>query len=438
MEESMKANLAPDYLMEINIPPAQDAPKHILNVLNDDCIQAILSKLTKTEDYLNAAKTCRQFQMNAIQGYPSQFKSFGVNICSETLSLEHELSFINMFGNKIEELVLSIECLEKYEKWNDIFNVIANCCGKTLSKLDIIFDDLCITFNTLSQFKALVHLCICHASVKNVGKHANLKELFFWRVKCRKNFKWVQKEFPKLEKATFSEVDIKDDAFIKFQTLNPQLQYLKVEDCNGLTSSVIYDISNRLTNIVTLELSIKSKNIQEYNDTVVNLGKLQNLKCLKFRSYEFPKESLIHSLSENVTTLEELSIYGNDKEFVGIETDLFKFKKLKKFAANMSAKNSAKVLIKMAKELTALKIIYAHSYSSDISVDEIIKVLGYGKKLTRFAIWMKNFNINLNDYESILALVKGRIELDLFIDNGNIDVDEKILKENEKWFCIHR
>lgn len=60
-------------LFDWNYLPAQDSLKHLLNILNDDCIQEILRKLTNASDFLNAAKTCQRFQVNAVHRISSDY-----------------------------------------------------------------------------------------------------------------------------------------------------------------------------------------------------------------------------------------------------------------------------------------------------------------------------------------------------------------------------
>lgn len=60
-------------LYEWNYVPAQDSPKHILNALNDYCIQIILRKLTNPSDFVRAAETCYRFQANALECFPCDF-----------------------------------------------------------------------------------------------------------------------------------------------------------------------------------------------------------------------------------------------------------------------------------------------------------------------------------------------------------------------------
>lgn len=87
--------------------PDQDSPQHILNCLNDYCIQLIISQLKTRMDFLNVANTCHRFRMNA-KSYFGQ----GVYMEYDELSLEDENRFSNIFGNG-----------KKYLKWKKINNM---------------------------------------------------------------------------------------------------------------------------------------------------------------------------------------------------------------------------------------------------------------------------------------------------------------------------
>lgn len=41
-----------------NMPPMENLPKNILDTLNDDCIQAILLRLSRVSHFLKAAEEC--------------------------------------------------------------------------------------------------------------------------------------------------------------------------------------------------------------------------------------------------------------------------------------------------------------------------------------------------------------------------------------------
>lgn len=56
----------------ITAPPSQNSLNHILNALNDQCIQHVLTYLIgDIRDFYSAAEVCRKFQDNAKKCYPS-------------------------------------------------------------------------------------------------------------------------------------------------------------------------------------------------------------------------------------------------------------------------------------------------------------------------------------------------------------------------------
>lgn len=72
----MDTNHEDNKLITINDPPDQASPTHILNVLNNDCIQEVFRRLQSIEDFLNAAEVCTQFQENAKHCFPPIYKVF--------------------------------------------------------------------------------------------------------------------------------------------------------------------------------------------------------------------------------------------------------------------------------------------------------------------------------------------------------------------------
>lgn len=73
-----KYRLSDRLLYDMQIPAAEGSTRHILNVLNDDCIQAILRKLPNINDYLNAVEVCSRFRYNAGGGLPSSLKKLRI------------------------------------------------------------------------------------------------------------------------------------------------------------------------------------------------------------------------------------------------------------------------------------------------------------------------------------------------------------------------
>lgn len=66
-------------ISDCTVSPHQASSKHILNALDNDCIQEILRRLNNFEDALNIAETCVKFQTNFCQYFLLMEKVFYLN-----------------------------------------------------------------------------------------------------------------------------------------------------------------------------------------------------------------------------------------------------------------------------------------------------------------------------------------------------------------------
>lgn len=419
--------------LHITIPPLHDSPKNILNVLNDKCIQAILSRLTNVDDFLSAAKTCTRFQENAKQCYPPEFTEFSID--NEYIKWKHPLpikyapSFLRIFGHLIQSLELKYSGFDQSEMENyiKVLNMIEQYCGRTL--IDLVVNGLDIRLNYFSKFQILKKLNVSCCTVTAMELPPNLKILKLNYVKCEKNFVWHQNHTA-LEEAKFYNVDyLEDSTFTEFLSVNSQLQRLTINHCDYLTPSVFEAISNLVPNLVELHIGIRPIFGYHYNGLLTQLGQLRRLKCLNFISYNHSITSLINTLAWNMVPVEELTI--NDDRFE-IE-DLLKLKQLKKLKFSRCTKISSDIFEKIVRHLPELEKI---KIKSNISPIQLLEALEKGKKLTEIKIISFDLHIDIHTYMSILTLIKGRLELTVY--DGIIDVDEDILAQNARQFKITR
>lgn len=83
----------------MELPPAQDSPQHILNMLNDDCIEHILHSLKNAKDYLSAAQTCVRFQYASKMAAPAYI----TNLELDKVSSLRE--YLRVFQNQINRAI---------------------------------------------------------------------------------------------------------------------------------------------------------------------------------------------------------------------------------------------------------------------------------------------------------------------------------------------
>lgn len=160
--------------------PSKPPPNQILCILNDDCIQAIFRKLShNVQDCISVSKVCVRFQKNAQLAFTSTFqhvKIYALKDSKDSISLRHLRYVLSVFGPSIKSIVWNGNRLTR---WNlldqQTFNMIADYCGATLLKLEIIGHNL--NFRTRTPFTALEQLYIRKATLKNFNLHSNLKTL---------------------------------------------------------------------------------------------------------------------------------------------------------------------------------------------------------------------------------------------------------------------
>lgn len=284
------AQVLPDtefHPIEVNNAPSSDSPQHILNALNNDCIQEFLRRLKSFRDILNAAEVCTCFQENAIQCFPSHYKTLRIDDSensadvSNCLPLKCVRSFLRIFGHLIRTIEWSFTGNRDHDEAT--LNIIANCCGKTLTELTIFGHDL--NFNTKISFDALEKLALYDSTICNFALLTRLKCLKLVFVKITHS-DWLAQEFPNLEEAKFFSCHkLKDNLLMEFLNLNPQLQSLELNCCRRISSSVFHNIGKRAPNLINLNYD-PCKGLQStFDANMIHLCDLRKLKSLRIECH---------------------------------------------------------------------------------------------------------------------------------------------------------
>lgn len=411
-------------MIQIEKPPAHDSPKNILNVLNNDCLQEIFRRLKKMRDFLSVASVCTRFEENAKECFPSEFKSIRINDASDTpraLPLECVPKFLMKFGSFIRSIEWS--WTQDQEHDDETLNQIAAYCGKTLTELTVYGHKL--NFNTQSQFEALEKLELYDATIHDLGALAPLKSLKLTFVKIN-DCDWLAKEFPKLEEAKFYAFHkLRDQMLTEFLRLNPQLLSLELICCRRITTSVFQNISHRSPNLVKVGFE-PCKGLQStFDANMVHLSDLQQLRSLHIECHRFSGRALISSLANNNVPIENLTVEGLVSDLAECIPKLDSLKKL-----HVSSIYE-EMLIDIVEKLNALEEISVRR-SYDVTLCGIKETLELGKRLSRFSIHMEVLSMDLEDYNSILDVAGGRVQVELFYKNGEIAVEPDVLKANRK------
>lgn len=405
------------------MPPSRDSPHHILNILNDDCIQEIFRRLPNIRDFLSAAVVCTRFQVNAIRCFPKQNKSICIG----------ELGHINSITVKNVQSFLSIfDYLIKSIQWNktdrnqdnQIFDMIGNFCGKTL--LNLMIRDHSVNFTR--NFQLLEKLEIESGSIRQFHLPQQLKRLKLELVKVIDFDSFVQ-VIPRIEELELISVKgFTDESIIAFLDQNPQLKSLRIEDCNQVSSFILRGIGNRVPNLISLNVVFSYYLVN--NEDMLHISGLQALKRLDLRNPTFSVKPLVEALVENDVSLEEFRLAGYGNEVIG---SIVKLNTL----TNLSIGNiSEKLIITLVKELTNLEKLRVAC--DDITPYGLVKILEHGKHLTDlFVVVEFQMEINLDFYNLMLALAKDRIHIRLMIRTEMNSLKKiEFSHVNRKWLNI--
>lgn len=430
IESVKKSNTLSSSTVEIEVPPDQDSPKHILNILNNDCLQEIFRRLKQMRDFLCAAKVCTRFQENALECVPSAFKSLRIDDANDaptSLPLEYLPDFLSTFGHFIQKIEWS--WTQDREHDDDILNQIAAHCGKTLTDLTVYGHK--VNFNTALPFEALKKLELYDATIYDLGALAPLKSLKLTFVKIN-DCDWLAKEFPKLQEAKFYAFHkLRDQMLMEFLRLNPQLQSLELICCRRITTSVFQNISRSSPNLINVGFE-PCKGLQStFDANMVHLSDLRKLKSLHIECHRFSGKALLTSLADNNVPIENLTVEGLISD---LDECMPKLKSLKKLSVSSIYEA---MLIDIAEKLDSLEEICVRR-SYNVTFCGVKEVLELGKNLSRFSIHLEQLSMDLQDYNEILALAGGRVQVELFYKHGEIDVMPNILETNRKWLNIEK
>lgn len=410
--------------MERQDCPAQDSPHHILNSLNDDCIQEVLRRLSNVRDFLSAAEVCIRFQENANQCFP--FKTVSIRngeIFSNSIPVQRLKRFLSVFGHFIEAI-----------RWNttnrdldaEIFHTIAVFCGKNLLELTVI--DHKIDFSVETQFEALKELEIETSLIDNIKIQPKLKVLKMKLVKVLHFDSFAQTNSKLCEIELVNVHGFTDKILMEFLIKNPQLKRFKLEGCKRISSAVLRNIGKSVPDLINLHVMFFSSFFEPID--MLHIGELRKLLCLEINCPKFAANSLFHLLIENEARLEELTINGNVNDFA---EKILKLKSLKKLNVGHL---SEEIFMNFTKELHYLERIRIEC--NDITVHGIKYSLKYGRKLTHLTVVIGcQMTIDSNTYNSILMMAKHRcVRVMLVIRTEKCKNERDNFRLNRQWVNI--
>lgn len=294
-------------------PPAQNSPAHILNILNDDCIKEILKRLKNRRDFLNAANVCKRFQYVAqtwLSHKTLQIGGKSRKSSTSTIVIDHRFlsdlyAYLSIFGECIRNIKWFIPIKTTENTCAEVFKMIANFCGKTLIRLDIIGrTEISIT----TQFKVLERFEFHYGALDHFEPPRSLKYLRLTQLNKNSYFKinlsCLEKKFPNLLEAhlgDFTNLMPTTNWFTSFIKCNPQLEKLTLianEHFVPYANQMIHGIGKHLINLESLHLDMFPVNVKSLNG-------LNKLKCLRI-PFGYLRKQQIDTLVAFDLPIEEL------------------------------------------------------------------------------------------------------------------------------------
>ncbi|XP_055308945.1 uncharacterized protein LOC129572857 [Sitodiplosis mosellana] len=433
-------------------PPAHDSPKHILNVLIDDCVDEIFRRIFCLEDFLNMSEVCQRFQKSAKNCFRMQFKLVYLfkryrqeAICVPST---RAIALLNTFGPSIQGLQFQTTSDEEHN--DEIFESIVKFTSKTLKELHIDCYTMCHTIDFEQMpFPALEILHLGSVLPKNIEQIvSHLKGLSISHIEpsC------FIREFPRLEmfrivEDYFHDVNyITDDMFCEFVSLNPQLQRLAVIHCNKLTPLILQAIGDNSMNLV--ELSVSGSGFRRTPSLLdTNLPYLGSLNQLKYLEIQLNTTTsfkiMINTFAENEVPIEKIKVDLLIIEGQPIDpcSDLKTIKTLKHVdideMKNRNLFNENEVLANLIRTQTALETIEMMCYDeSPMPILNIGNMLKHGGNLRKFELYTGILDFNLESYESVLCLVRNRTRVEIILGNQKSKCIPEGVVTNNEWLEV--
>lgn len=269
---------------DINTPPAQDSPKNILNILNNDCMQAIFQRVDNVRDFYSAANACVRFQENAIACFSFgeiKIQQIFYQETYNTLLFNSDVDinqFFELFGSRIKSVnVSSIWTDIEHSVLDETLDSISLHCGITLTKLELIAWEGYV-YEPKLPFYALETLSLENIGLRNIDPMFIFPKLTTLSVidLMDQNMDWLANHFPKLIYINYANCEyLTDEILIEFQNCNPQLKSYEFSMSYNSTPFVWKNIEKRLPNIVEI-----NGYMNDFGENIVHLSKLKYLTKL--------------------------------------------------------------------------------------------------------------------------------------------------------------
>lgn len=434
----------PDF--KVFKPPKQDSPQHILNALNDDCLERVFKQF-KLPDLSVAADVCVRFRVFAVDAF-EKYKN--------VIKFGHVAEFKNRpdlfevmlrnFGSTIHSLsidknALKIDAIDLLKMFNKYMPALKDLKLKNFT-VDEDLNDVHPLFAKL-QTLSMSDCAFSDGAEELLAPCAELKQLSIsdvdWDNHC------IDHTFPKLQEVSITCCSTIDDAeFKKFIASNTTLKKLTIDNNSELKSaSIIQSIGQHLKNLVELEIDQEHfEGKSQFHKSTLSLGRLSSLKKLTLNYNGLPMKALLKKLAEKAVPLEHLTLKKGSVDSSAIKS-MSELIKLNEIQLEDIKNLTDDHVVELAKELPQLRYITCGgSTAEDITTNGLQNVISHAKKLSQLVLKRaSSIEIDMADYSKMLNSVQDRpekikLEIEITGNGDKVNVPDEVLAENREWLWI--
>lgn len=417
--------------------------------LNDDCLRDIFWHLSLKELGI-VADVCVRFRRLAKELFASKFKNvLDANIFREYADFEPVL---RNFGPTIQSIALEQKNGHTTNRCDVLTLIYQFCAGlKNLKLTGFTFPDHLNTFHLL--FDQLEQLTInnCHFprakfNLKCIlSRCTKLRMLDIERYVCGNSFEPSQlSPLPQLRHVRFYRCGFSDLEMSNFISSQKVLKKLSIVRCfSGKEAfKTIHEIGEKMKELEALEFD-EDQNHQIMKFFMNAIGISDEpflLKVLKFNCSMCSITPLLKVLVEKNAPIEYLKLKRSElnSDEINCIKKMRQIKVLDIFDSVLVGMDMEELAISLPnlQELHLTKARSTAERMSNITIVQVKKMLILAKRLSCLRlILMDGVNINMKDYDEILAILQKRqdhIKLVIMIadNNGHVDVPESILSQN--------
>lgn len=427
-----------DYKVEVQEAEPWYQPDHILNALDNDCLQMILSNLNQL-DLTSAANVCTRFNEQAKAVFSSKFKKLDL----ARFSNDEAKIALQTFGSLIRSI--DINSFHRFEM--EILIMIIKFCKKCVLKelkiTDFLFKNKMhngIDIDTaLTKLEKLsLNFCFLKKSAMNfLALCTELKILHLNNCSFYDDI-----HLPKFNQLDELRVDggvgignLHLNGFIASHPTLRKLSLAQVGYPSVCASKTMLTIAQNLPNLLELEVNMNTINRTEFAASLFCLGTLTSLKVLKLNLNSQPVANL-NVLIQKTIPIEHLRLSNGTIGIVTAET-ISKMTKLKVLELCDIDGLTDGNLIELAKGLgnRLERLQLEESTAANLSAIGLKKMLAYTTQLSFLSLKSTTIGIGTDDYKTMISTLRKRpnnirllIELSGYGDQ--VEISEQISMEN--------